>query len=385
MKICMIVVNNFIHDARVYKEAKTLAQAGHEVTVFAMKSAHTAAHEQLDGFSVERIHLQTRQWPKWLFVQILKYLEFVLRVVARVRRQRPDVVHAHDINGLLPGWIVIVAGRVKAKLVYDSHEFWSERKSRLHDLPGGKALTRAVERFLIRRAHGVITVSASIVRELARRYAISPPVLVQNAQEFEQVQKTDVLRQRFGIPQDQHIAIYPGNLTPGRGLENVVRCVPHLDSVHIVIMGSDKMNGRIQQMARDLQVADKVHFVDAVPMHEVNQYVAAADVGIMCSEKVDLSYYYGVGNKLFHIVMAGIPLVVSDHPDKRNIVETHDVGIACDETDPRSIAQAFNHLLSDPERYEQLCANARRAARKSLNWGIEAQKLLSLYDRLVEP
>ena len=380
MKICMIVVNNFIHDARVFKEAKTLAQAGHEVTVYAMKSPHTTARERMAGFDVERIHLETRKWPKWLFVQIFKYLEFMIRVVARIRAQRPDVVHAHDIDGLVPGWIA--ARLIRAKLIYDSHEFWSERKSRLHSLPGGKTLTRAVERFLIRRADGVISVSESIVRELAQIYSIPTPVLIFNAQEFEQVEKTDALRQRFDIPKNQHIAIYPGNLTPGRGLENVIRCVSRLNDTHVVIMGSDKMQGRIHQMAYDIQVTDRVHFMDAVPIHQVNHYVTSADVGIMCSEKIDLSYYYGIGNKLFHIVMAGIPIVVSDHPDKRQLVEKHDIGLACDETDPHDIAQAFNRVLSDRDRYRQLCANARRAARESLNWEIEAQKLLALYDRL---
>ncbi len=380
MKICMIVVNDFLHDIRVHKEAKTLAQAGNQVIVFALRSARAPATENRAGYTIERVYLESRSWPRWLLLQILKYFEFVVRAVRLIWRQNPAVVHAHDINGLVPGWIASVL--LDAKLIYDSHELWSERKSRLHDLPGGKLVTQLMEGLLIRRADAVITVSQSIVQALAQRYPTSSPVLIQNTQEFEEVKRTDVLRRQLHIPSDQRIAIYPGNISPGRGLENVVLAVPHLEDMHVVIMGSDHMNGKIQRMAVDVGVSERVHFVEPVPFDDVNQYVASADVGIMCPQNVDLSYYYAAGNKLFHFVMAGIPVVVSDHPDKRRIVERHQIGVSCDETDPRSIAQALNSLVRDTGRYEQLCANARRAARDALNWQTEAAKLLALYEAL---
>jgi glycosyltransferase involved in cell wall biosynthesis len=80
--------------------------------------------------------------------------------------------------------------------------------------------------------------------------------------------------------------------------------------------------------------------------------------------------------------MAGIPAAVSDHPEKRRIVETFDVGTIFDEKDPRNIAQAINAVLDDEQRYQQLCRNARQATREKLNWTVEEQKLLQLYNSL---
>ena len=55
MKVCMLLKNNFTHDARVYKEAKTLVDAGYSVTVVALKDETTKETECIDGIHVKRI------------------------------------------------------------------------------------------------------------------------------------------------------------------------------------------------------------------------------------------------------------------------------------------------------------------------------------------
>jgi glycosyltransferase involved in cell wall biosynthesis len=147
-------------------------------------------------------------------------------------------------------------------------------------------------------------------------------------------------------------------------------------------MGPDRLNGKLQRLAQELGIQDRVRFRSPVPPDQVTRYVASADIGLMPTLATKLSYYYGCGNKLFHYLMAGIPAAVSDHPEKRRIVETFDVGTIFDEKDPRNIAQAINAVLDDEQRYQQLCRNARQATREKLNWTVEEQKLLQLYNSL---
>jgi glycosyltransferase involved in cell wall biosynthesis len=80
--------------------------------------------------------------------------------------------------------------------------------------------------------------------------------------------------------------------------------------------------------------------------------------------------------------MAGIPVVASDHPEKRRIIETYQVGTTCDETDPRDIAEAINRVLNDEKAYRQMCRNAKKTTRETLNWSEEEKKLIDLYQRL---
>ncbi len=381
-RVAMLVINAFTHDTRVEKEAKTLAEAGYSVTVFALHGGDLPETEERDGYLVERIRLRSRGWGTHFGVRLLKYLEFIVRAVARVAHLHPAVVHAHDVNALVPGYLA--ARRSCARLVYDAHELWAERHAVLLRAAWVRRLVMFTERFLARRADAVITVNPPIAELLARRYRIAPPVVLMNCQEYRPVERNAVLREELHIPPEQRIVIYPGLFAPGRGLEHLIRAAPHLDRAVVVLMGKDRLNGRLQSLVSQMGLQERVLFREPVPPDEVARYVASADLGVIPTQDVDLSYHYGAGNKLFHYIMAGIPAAVSDQPEKRRIVETYGVGAVFDQSDPQDIARVINSLLNDRERYERMCRNARRAAREELNWGHEARKLLVLYERLLE-
>src|SRR5262245_22362895 len=55
IKVCMFVLNNCRHDSRVLKEAQSLAGAGYQVRILALKDPDTPAFEERDGFSIQRI------------------------------------------------------------------------------------------------------------------------------------------------------------------------------------------------------------------------------------------------------------------------------------------------------------------------------------------
>src|SRR5690606_26678005 len=96
-----------------------------------------------------------------------------------------------------------------------------------------------------------------------------------------------------------------------------------------------------------------------------------------------LSYKYSLPNKLFEYIAAGLPVVTSRAVEMAAIVHRYDIGAVCDETDPRSIAEAIDSVLK-PVNYTRLLKNVERA-RRELNWEAEEQKLLELYQRLALP
>jgi len=380
-RVAMLVINAFTHDTRVEKEARTLTNAGYTVTVFALHGGDLPQAEERDGYLVERIHLRSRGWGTYFPVRLLKYLEFVVRAISWVARLRPAVVHAHDVNALVPAYVAARLSR--AHLVYDAHELWADRHAALLRAAWIRRLVVLVEKLLARRADAVITVNPPIAELLAERYHIKPPVVLMNCQEYRPVERNDVLREELHIPPEQRIIIYPGILAPGRGLEHLIRAVPYLDRAVVVLMGKDRLNGRLQSLVAQMGLQERILFRDPVPSDEVPRYVASADLGVMPTQDVDLSYRYGAGNKLFHYIMAGIPAAVSDQPEKRRIVETYGVGAVFDETDPQDIARVINHLLNDEETYWEMSRRAQETARDVLNWEVESRKLLALYERLL--
>jgi glycosyltransferase involved in cell wall biosynthesis len=381
--VCKLVTSSFTYDTRVQKEAKTLAQdAGYDVTVFALQKDNSPQEEYRDGYRVERIRVRSRTWGKNLPAWAVKYLEFCARAIRHVTRLDPAVVHTHDIDALIPGYIAARLSR--SKLVYDAHELWAERQHNIIRYPWLRRLIVAFEGLLSRRADAVITVNPSLANHLAEQHNIPTPTVLMHCQEYRPVERNDILRREFNIPPDQHIVIYAGLMKPGRGLDMLIRAAPYLDRAVIILMGPEQIRSHLEHLTRELKVQNRVLFRDPVPPEDVQYYVASADIGVMPTQNVDLSYYYGAGNKLFHYLAAGIPAAVSNHPEKRRIVETYGVGAVFDENDPQDIARTINQLLSNEKIYQAMCRRAREATQERLNWRVESRKLLSLYTHLLK-
>ncbi|MBE0472500.1 MAG: glycosyltransferase, partial [Methyloprofundus sp.] len=162
LKIANIVLNDFTNDSRVLKTSRTLSDLGYSVTVVAMHKTGLLDQEVIGDIALDRIKLISRPWPKLKPIQFLKYLEYVVRAVWRYRKT--DICHCNDLNSLPIGLLIKFLGK-NVKVVYDCHEYETE----INGLKGiQKALKKLLERFLIRFADEVITVSDSIANEYSR-------------------------------------------------------------------------------------------------------------------------------------------------------------------------------------------------------------------------
>ena len=99
-------------------------------------------------------------------------------------------------------------------------------------------------------------------------------------------------------------------------------------------------------------------------MHEVISVVASARVSVVPTQNVCLSYFFEASNKIFHSLMAGVPVAMSDHAEKRMIVENYEVGVLFDETSPESIAKAVESLVLDDAQHAQAASNCLKAAQE---------------------
>jgi glycosyltransferase involved in cell wall biosynthesis len=139
----------------------------------------------------------------------------------------------------------------------------------------------------------------------------------------------------------------------------------------------------LKQRAEKLGVmSSSVFFREAVPIDDVVRYVASADLGIVPTQNVCLSYFFESSNKIFHCVMAGVPVAMSDHREKRLLVEEYGIGVLFDETDPAEIARVVNQALDDREAYAVLRRNCLEAARV-LNWEHEEHTLRQIFADLL--
>ena len=413
----MFLHTPFRHDARVEKEAATLVGAGHDVRVIALREPGTAVAEERDGYRIVRVDadpaptkvlrrvLQRGERSVGLVLAeraqamnrpggsvlslllranlLLAQLKYVRRSVAEAAAEPADVWIAHDLDAL-PS-----ADRARRRfggcLVYDSHELFVERDTFPPQTALGRRLWRAVEARLIRRADHVIAVTESIAAVMSERYGVSRPTVIMNVPNTPVQSGRDAspLRERLGIPDGTRVALYLGGISRHRPIDHLVESARHLPPpTTIVVMGPAEAGylGELRALASELGVEDRVRFAEPVPVEEVLDWAAGADVGIVPFRATSLNQYYSLPNKLFDYVSASLPVVAGDLPELARMVDERRLGTTFDPEDPAALAAAIERVLADPRRYEELRANVREAA-KDLNWSAEAPKLLRIVDQ----
>lgn len=407
-RVTMVVWNSFEHDARVLKEAQTLARSGHEVTVAALQlDPATPAEEILeDRLRVVRVrYLRGRRegaparppqsdrddaapqsaratglrgiWTRLAPLEVIARRGIGMgRLLRRMLGSRPDVVHAHDVNVLLLGWVA--ARLARARLVYDAHEISTSREG----YNRWKPMVAAFERRLMPRADACITTTGMRADFFARAYRIPRPVVLQNRPAYAEPAPSRRLREALGLADDLPIVLYQGGLSQGRGLGEMVRLLPQLPPCHIVFIGGGRIEGELRQLAAGLGLAGRAHFVPTVALAELPSFTASADIGLQPIRNTCFNHYTTDSNKLFEYCMAGLPVAASDFPEIRKIVVGYGIGVVFDPDDPESVAGQLGRLIRDPDLRQAMAARARDA-RRHLSWESQEEALRTLYRGLL--
>ena len=381
MNIAMLVLNNFLFDARVHKEAKTLAQAGYQVTVVAFYDGSAPEYVYQDGYHIHRIRINSRNWRVWIFTQIIRYFEFTLRAASTMIRLHPQVCHAHAIQALLPCWLAHIIAR--CKLVYDSHEFEQGMDfSSSTRIPKLLELTWTwPEKLLIHSTDSVITVSDSLADALARSYHIEQPVVIRNCPESKPYRAgSNYLHVKYNIPQDWPVVLYQGILTHGRGLIELVQSANELQNLAVVITGHGPLAETLMEAASKITSNTKFIFTGSIPMAHLPEMTASASIGVVLTQNTCLNHYYSLPNKLFEYVQAGLPVVGSNLPEIAKIIQEYQIGVVVDPDDPRNIASGIQQLIE--KRGDSIARKNTVRVANIYNWENESRKLIILYRKL---
>ena len=263
--IVHITPNAFRHSSRILKECAAASDVYHgaQIWVVALWESGTESEETTEeGISVWRVPLSSRRWPSNLLIQPIKYLEWLFRIIGRLRREDVMLIHAHSVASLPVG--VILKWFTGAPLVYDAHELESERNgiSRLRNRLAG-----ITEGIWIRAADATMTVCDSIADWYRNAYGIERPAVVRNipAKPLAPAPDSRVLRQAHGIADGDLLFIYQGALASGRGIEELLEIFSDPDiRSHVVFMGFGAMQAAVVDAAGR---HPNIHFQPPFKMH----------------------------------------------------------------------------------------------------------------------
>ena len=97
-----------------------------------------------------------------------------------------------------------------------------------------------------------------------------------------------------------------------------------------------------------------------------------------------INYLDALPVKMFEYMSAGIPVISSNFPLWKKIVEGNNCGLTVDPKDPKQISSAIEKLLSNDKQAKEMGQNGRKAVEEVYNWEIEEKKLLDIYKEILK-
>ncbi|MFT4645893.1 MAG: glycosyltransferase involved in cell wall biosynthesis [Planctomycetota bacterium] len=374
-KIGVLVLNNLVNDSRVLKEVNSLSKK-YQVDVFCFRSQGQPSLEENGNSKVYRTIKYNREYsgPFRKIYQAFIYLKYFFYVIYKLNRY--NVVHCNDLETLPHGVIAKIFNR-KLKVVYDAHEYETETLWMQNKLK--KFLAKKIEGFLIKFSDLNITVSNSIAEEYVRLYNVAKPKIVLNTPLYKKVEKNNLFREIFNIPQEKKIFLYQGGLTGGRGIEIILEAFKILvkcDSV-IVFMGYGALDKKIIKTAKRYE---NIFYHPAVKQDVLLNYTSSADFGLSLIEDRCLNYRYCLPNKIFEYTMAELPIITSNLPEMNNFVKQYSVGVVAHSNQPIELKEAILKLLKLDIKalHENL-----QFTKKIFNWEAQEKVLLTSYNNIL--
>lgn len=383
--ILMLLANPFNPDERVMKEAIALHEAGYLVTILAWdREGRFPKREQQTAYTIERIRLRSGYGP----AAILTLPIFQILLFFRAMRIRADLIHCHDFDTFLAGFVLAKLRR--KKIVYDAHEFYG---AMVRGISRGwfvrfiSQLIDVLEGWLVRRVDGVITV----VPFLADRYqklGARRVMIVYNAKDLNpytlESPQVKALRKRLGIPPRAFVYLYAGLFDrrrfPRQQIE-IFRSEPKLQDAYFILIGFPR-DLTLEAIAAEIGDAPNILLLPGVPVTELKPYLALASVVDMIHDPTDENFRISMPNKFFEAVAAGKPLVATEGMLMAETVAEHEIGAVVRYTNHNEFKRVLIRLKTDTNLTNRMGKNARKLAEDVYHWGKSREALVNFYQEI---
>lgn len=178
--------------------------------------------------------------------------------------------------------------------------------------------------------------------------------------------------------------MYHGAICSGRGIEECLDVLTLDENLCLILMGkvqSNKYKSELDNQIERYNLHDRVRFYESVSNEVLWKYVGAADIEMVMVQPIVRSYFFGLPNKLFEAIQAHIPIVATDLPEIRRIVEEYKVGELCEKYDVKDAYRAVKRILDNKTLKKEYIDNEKKAA-DELCWEVESDKLRKEYMKI---
>jgi|HubBroStandDraft_6_1064221.scaffolds.fasta_scaffold28674_2 phosphatidylinositol alpha-1,6-mannosyltransferase len=256
-----------------------------------------------------------------------------------------------------------------------------------------KIATNPLKRWTLRRilgdSRGIIAISrwsAELARAVMHEAGITrpPPVaaidLGTDPVFFRPDRDTGLIRRRFALGASP-LMLTVARLVPHKGQDIAIKALASSPDLRYVIVGEGADRERLETIAREAGVADRVIFAGALSDDEIAEAYATADVYVGLSREEGLQAE-GFGISFVEAAASGTPSVAGNSGGVSSAVRDGETGLLVPPTDVAAAASAIRRLLDDRALRESFARAARGAVESHYNWDRVAADTIAFVDEV---
>jgi len=366
IKICHMTSAHSSTDTRIfYKQCTSLSKAGYDVCLVAQGESYES-----NGIKIVGV-------PRINGGRLNRMTKVAKSVYKKALETDADIYQIHDPE------LLRYALKLKKKnktVIFDSHEDFMVillEKSYIPAIfrPVLNLFFNSYYRVVLKKFDAIITVTPHIYDKIKRvnrnTFMITNYPIIHNYSE----EREYVFNNRI---------VFAGAIVKDWCHHTIINSLEKCINVRYILFGSGN-----EKYINELKTLTKWEFVDylgKIPYTDVSEKLKDGSIGMaVAAYSRGAAYKIGsLGNqKIFEYMAEGLPIICTDFILWKEIIDKYKCGICVNPYNSDEIADAINYLLKNPEISKEMGENGRQAILKDFNWGIEEQKLLTLYKSLV--
>jgi glycosyltransferase involved in cell wall biosynthesis len=333
------------------------------VSEMLQKTFHNNLHLDFGILNMKAPH--ARQLLRCYLPMILYFPLFWTWIFINLVIYRPKVVHAFDLDTILPCYIYKKLFR--KKLVFDIVDRYAmtfiPKKFYLPYL-----MVNWFEEAFSKRADVLVTLSENVLESFRKKPNKTAAIL--NCPEDYSCDKD--------ITENGTLVLgYGGLIMKGRGLEYIAAALTNLSNVKLYVYGpiiDHELFGTINRVS-NVEYKGFLRIYD-----DYHRAIVLTDAIIAIYTKETPAHQITTHNKHLEAMMAGIPIITNLSPEFVNEIG---FGIIVEYGNIDQIRSAITRLRDNPELRKRLGRNGRKAFLQKYNWQIMEKKLYDVYDNLL--
>jgi glycosyltransferase involved in cell wall biosynthesis len=371
---------------QTFETCHALARACHRVRLVVRADTHVPPRDPfafygapaLDAFEVVGLDLRgPAVWRRAAF--LAASLEFT-------SRRDIDLVFTRDLG--VAATLLRLPRALRPPVIYESHGVSATVGAQLGQyLSTGTGASGAKQRRLARRersvwrtADGYVTITSALARELSALYGPRPVLAV-----VPDGARLPASRPFVPTPPGPFVACYSGHLYPWKGVDVLVRALALTAGIAGLVVGGHPAEpdlARVRALVADLGLEPRVRFTGLVAPSSVPPLLLQAHALVLPNSATAISSAYSSPLKLFEYLAAGRPVVASDLPAFREVLDHEVTALLVPPDDPSALARALERLRDDPALVDRL-GRAAHALAGGYSWDARARRIGAIAEEVL--